>query len=66
MQPERESHRNAEVICPIKHHSPDFKTIADFRRHNRGCIRQACRGFALFCRKLDIFSENLVAVDGSK
>ena len=50
------------------------KTIADFRRDSRQAIRQVCWQFTLFCRKLDLFGGELVAipqehrddVDGSK
>jgi transposase len=63
---ERESHRNLEVTWLIKRLTPDFKTIADFRRDNRQPIRQVCREFTLFCHQLDLFSGDLVAIDGSK
>ena len=46
--------------------TPDFKTIADFRRDNRKPIRNVSREFTLFCRQLDLFSGDLVAIDGSK
>ena len=65
-QLERESHRNVEVMWLIKRLTPDFKTVADFRRNNREPIRQVCREFTLFCRKLDLFGGDLVAIDGSK
>jgi hypothetical protein len=50
----------------IQRLTPDFKTIADFRRNNREPIRLACREFTLFCKKLELFSGDLVAIDGSK
>jgi transposase len=59
---ERESHRNVEVMWLIQRLTPDFKTIADFRRNNREPIRLVCREFTLFCRKLELFSGNLVAI----
>lgn len=65
-QLERESHRNVEVMWLIKRLIPDFKTVADFRRKNREPIRQVCREFTLFCKKLDLFGGDLVAIDGSK
>jgi hypothetical protein len=37
---------------------PDFKTIADFRK--------VCRAFVVLCRRLELFSEASVAIDGSK
>jgi hypothetical protein len=46
--------------------SPDFKTIADFRKDNGKAIRRVCREFVLLCRNLNLFTEALVAIDGSK
>jgi transposase len=46
--------------------APDFKTIADFRRDNGAGIRNACRRFVALCRDLKLFSQALVAIDGSK
>ena len=46
--------------------SPDFKTIADFRRDNGKAIRNVCRQFIVLCRNLDLFSKSIVAIDGSK
>lgn len=46
--------------------APDFKTIADFRRDNGSGIRNVCRRFVVLCRDLKLFSQALVAIDGSK
>ena len=46
--------------------SPDFKTIADFRKDNGPAIRATCKQFVVLCRQLDLFSEAIVAIDGSK
>jgi hypothetical protein len=46
--------------------TPDFKTIADFRKDNGPAIRKVCRQFIVLCRKLDLFSQAIVAIDGSK
>ena len=45
---------------------PDFKTIADFRKDNGEAIRKVCREFVVLCRRLQLFSEASVAIDGSK
>jgi hypothetical protein len=45
---------------------PDFKTIADFRRDNGPAIRAACARFIMLCRKLNLFTRAVVALDGSK
>jgi transposase len=63
---ERESHRNVEVIWLTGKLMPDHKTIANFRRDNRVAIREVCRAFTRFCRELDLFGGELVAIDGSK
>lgn len=46
--------------------APDFKTIADFRHDNGIGIRNVCRRFVELCRGLKLFSQAVVAVDGSK
>ena len=46
--------------------TPDFKTIANFRKDNGPAIRAACRQFIVLCRQLNLFSEAVVAVDGSR
>ncbi len=63
---EREAQRNVELMWLTGHLMPDFKTIADFRKDSGPAIRNVCRQFILLCRKLDLFSEALVAIDGSK
>jgi hypothetical protein len=45
---------------------PDFKTIADFRKDNGPAIRATCRQFVMLCRRLDLFCESVIAVDGSR
>ncbi len=63
---ERECQRNLELLWLTGRLMPDFKTIADFRRDNGGAIRKVCRAFVLLCRRLELFSEASVAIDGSK
>ena len=63
---EREAERNLEVIWLTGHLTPDFKTIADFRKDNGGAIRRVCSQFVMVCRRLNLFGGALVAVDGSK
>lgn len=63
---ERECHRNVEVMWLLRRLTPDFKTIADFRRDNGASIVGACRAFVLFCRDQGLFTARLVALDGSK
>jgi transposase len=63
---ERETQRNVELIWLTGRLSPDFKTIADFRKDNGKAIRRVCREFVVLCRSLNLFSEAIVAIDGSK
>jgi transposase len=46
--------------------TPDFKTIARFGQDNDKAIRNVCRQFIVLCQQLGLFSEALVAIDGSK
>src|SRR3984893_2210104 len=63
---EREAKLNLEVMWLLGKLSPDFKTIADFRRDNLAAIKGVCREFTLLCRKLGLFGGELVSIDGSK
>src|SRR5471032_1043917 len=63
---ERESQRNVEMMWLTQRLAPDFKTIADFRKDNGPAIRAACRQFIALCRRLDLFAQTIVAIDGSK
>jgi transposase len=63
---ERESQRNVELMWLTGRLMPDFKTIANFRKDNGKAIRSVCRQFVLLCQQLGLFSEALVAIDGSK
>jgi transposase len=63
---EREAHRNVELMWLTGRLAPDFKTIADFRHDNGKGIRNACRRFVELCRELKLFTQAVVAVDGSK
>ena len=63
---ERECQRNVELMWLTGRLAPDFKTIADFRRDNGKGIRNVCRRFVLLCRELKLFTQAVVAIDGSK
>lgn len=53
-------------MCLTGRLTPDFKTIADFRRDNSVGIHNVCRRFVVLCRDLKLFSQALIAIDGSK
>jgi transposase len=63
---QKEAERNLEVMWLMRKLRPDFKTIADFRAVNRSALTRVFKEFVLFCRELDLFGGQLVAVDGSK
>jgi transposase len=63
---ERETHRHVELIWLLRKLRPDFKTIADFRKHNAKALQALFREFVLLCKQLDRFGAELLAIDGSK
>ena len=63
---EREAQRNVELMWLTQRLTPDFKTIADFRRANGDGIRAVCRRFVQLCRELKLFTQAIVAIDSSK
>src|ERR1700719_1551641 len=63
---EREAQRNVELMWLTGRLRPDFKTIANFRKDNGRAIRKVCRQFIVLCRELNLFTQTLVAIDGSK
>lgn len=63
---EKETHRNIELMWLVQKLTPDFKTIADFRKDNKKAIKKVCQEFTLLCKRLDLFGGELVAIDGSK
>src|SRR6516165_7055756 len=63
---EREAQRNVELVWLTGKLMPDFKTIADFRKDNGAAIRRVCAEFVVLCRQMKLFTESVVAIDGSK
>jgi transposase len=63
---EREAERNVELMWLTRRVDPDFKTIADFRKDNGKAIRSVCRYSVVLCRNLNLFSQSIIAIDGSK
>jgi len=63
---EREAQRNVELMWLTGRLTPDFKTIANFRKDNGKAICSVCRQFVVLCRQLGLLSEALVAIDGAK
>ncbi len=45
---------------------PDHKTVSEFRKDNGKAIVGVCREFVGVCRRLELFTQAVVAIDGSK
>lgn len=63
---EAECQRNVEVMWLLSRLTPDFKTIAEFRRLNSKAFTAVCRSFVQFCRHAGLIAGELIAIDGSK
>jgi transposase len=63
---EREAQRNVELVWLTGRLMPDFKTIADFRKDNGPAIRKVGACFIALCRQMKLFTDAVVAIDGSK
>lgn len=63
---EREAQRNVELMWLTGRLTPDFKTIANFRKDNGKAIRKVCSQFVVICKNLNLFAETLITIDGSK
>jgi len=63
---EAEAERNQEVMWLLRRITPDFKTIADFRRDNKEPMRVVFRQFNELCKEWGLFGKEVVAVDGTK
>ena len=63
---ERECYRNLEVKWLIGDLTPDFKTIADFRKDNIDSIKPVFKMFVRFLQNLDLIEGKLASLDGAK
>jgi transposase len=63
---ETEAKRNIELMWLVRKLSPDFKTIADFRKDNKKALVQVFRDFTRLCSNWQLFGKELIAIDGSK
>ena len=62
---ERETQRNLEVIWLLGGLTPNYKTIADFRKDNGEPLKAVNKDFVLLCRELNLYGGNKGAIDGS-
>jgi transposase len=63
---EAECRRNIEVWWLMRELKPGYHTIADFRKDNADALKRAFKMFVLFLKGEDMFSKELIAVDGTK
>ena len=61
-----ECSRNIELFYLLNKLTPDFRTIADFRKNNTSAIKNTFRAFGKLCLKLNLFKKELLAIDGTK
>jgi transposase len=63
---ERETHHNISFIWLMGGLKPDHKTIAEFRRNNKGALKKVLKQCARLCIKLNLIAGNILFVDGTK
>lgn len=63
---EREVNYNLSFIWLAGGLKPDFKTIAEFRRHNKSALANVLKQCARLCIKLGLIEGNTLFLDGSK
>jgi len=63
---ETEANRNVELMWLVARLNPDFKTIARFRKENGSAIRKVCSQFVELCRRMHLFADSMIAINGSK
>jgi hypothetical protein len=63
--PGERSATHVELMWLTRRLAPDFKTIADFRRDHGDAIA-VCREFVVLCRRLKLFTDGIVAIDGTR
>jgi transposase len=63
---EQETHNNLSFIWLMGGLKPDFKTIAEFRRSNKGALAKVLKQCARLCIKFDMVAGNILFVDGTK
>lgn len=63
---EAESKRNVELMWLLEKLSPDFKTIADFRKENKKALVYLFRDFTRLCNTWQLYGKELIAIDGTK
>lgn len=63
---ERACRLNIELWWLTGYQVPCYKTIADFRKNNRLGFSNLFKHFRGFCKQLELYGKDTVAIDGSK
>ena len=63
---ERECVRNIEVRWLLGNLTPNYHTIADFRKHNPKALKNCFKLYTLFLQDIGLIAGKTLAVDGSK
>ena len=58
--------RNIELFYLLGKLTPDFRTIADFRKDNAKALKKVFSAFVKLCVNLGLYQKELLAIDGSK
>lgn len=62
----KECQRNIEVMWLLRKLTPDFRTIADFRKNNIKSLKNVFKAFVKLCLEMNLYQKELIAIDGSK
>lgn len=57
---------NVELFWLNRNQKPCYKTIANFRKENKEGFRKLFISFRDFCKQLDLYGKEVIAIDGSK
>lgn len=57
---------NVELWWLLRGQKPCYKTIANFRKDNKKGFRNLFVKFRSFCKQMDLYGKEVIAVDGSK
>lgn len=63
---QKECDRNLEVRWLLEERTPNYHTIADFRKDNPKALKSLFKLFVLFLDEQDLLGGELTAIDGSK
>ena len=64
--PERECARNSELQWLIGNLTPNYHSIADFRKVNPKALKNVFKLFVLFLKDAELVTGETVAIDGTK